>query len=278
MSKPVFKVNPSFNGVRIAASKTINVTGVSTLLMLSLCQTPAIASSLSVGAMHEYMKPEETQILKRIRNDGDATEFVRVTINEVEFVNGKETEKSEVEAKPETRTSLDCQSTSGNATSLLLASPSRLIIPAKGMQATRLVYCGDRKTEHYFRVRFIPALPQQLDEFPIEQKEKEQYKKVISAGVNVLTGFGTVVIIRPENVRFNTVITPAKESSNVRNDGNSVVVLDNLISCEKKDKGKCTDAQKVHIRPGVEKSISAPVNMKTSFDLYEGDTKRHIEI
>ncbi|MDT9091332.1 hypothetical protein RSW97_25460, partial [Escherichia coli] len=47
----------------------------------------------------------------------------------------------------------------------LVASPSRLIIPANGVQATRLLFMGERDRERYFRIRFIPVLPKAEDGF-----------------------------------------------------------------------------------------------------------------
>ena len=41
-----------------------------------------------------------------------------------------------------------------------MASPARLIVPAKGMQGTRLLHMGGRDTERYFRVRFVPVVPE----------------------------------------------------------------------------------------------------------------------
>ena len=69
----------------------------------------------------------------------------------------------------------------------LMASPARLIVPANGMQGTRLLMMGERDRERYFRVRFIPVVPEKEDEFAVSAEEREQYKTTLSAGVNVMT-------------------------------------------------------------------------------------------
>ena len=64
-----------------------------------------------------------------------------------------------------------------------MASPARLIVPANGMQGTRLLYMGERDRERYFRVRFVPVVPEKEDEFAVSSEEREDYKKTLSAGV-----------------------------------------------------------------------------------------------
>jgi predicted GTPase len=78
-----------------------------------------------------------------------------------------------------------------------MASPARLIVPAKGMQGTRLLHMGARDTERYFRVRFVPVVPEKEDEFAVSSEERDAYKENLSAGVNVMTGFGTVFLSGP---------------------------------------------------------------------------------
>ena len=45
----------------------------------------AAAPSIHVGAMYEYAEPGKGALLKRVRNTGDATAFVRVQISEVRY-------------------------------------------------------------------------------------------------------------------------------------------------------------------------------------------------
>ncbi len=78
-------------------------------------------------------------LLKRVRNTGDATAFVRVQISEVRYAADGTHQEIPVD-------------TSGTAAAAgLIASPSRLIVPAQGQQATRLLVQGDRSVERYPR-------------------------------------------------------------------------------------------------------------------------------
>jgi hypothetical protein len=63
-----------------------------------------------------------------------------------------------------------------------MASPARLIVPANGMQGTRLLHMGARDTERYFRVRFIPVVPEKEDEFAVSSDEREAYKETAVGG------------------------------------------------------------------------------------------------
>ncbi|MGL4505807.1 MAG: hypothetical protein ACRCUF_08740, partial [Aeromonas sobria] len=103
----------------------------------------ALASAeISIGTLYDYMSGQQSTYLKRIRNQGDATAFVKVAIHEITYdAAGQPQESAEL--------------TEGRRT--LIASPSRMIIPANGVQATRLLFMGERDKERYFRVRFIPV-------------------------------------------------------------------------------------------------------------------------
>jgi len=155
----------------------------------------AAAPNIHVGAMYEYLEPSRNTLLKRVRNSGDATAFVRVEIREVRYGTDGRPEEHAVDTS--------VISTAAGAQGLV-ASPSRLIVPAQSQQATRLLYQGDRSRERYYRVRFIPVLPQSLDEFALSETESAEYGNALSAGVNVLTGYGVFVIVHPEAPQYDT--------------------------------------------------------------------------
>lgn len=45
----------------------------------------AAAPKLNVGSMHDYIDSDKCTLLKRVRNSGDATAFVRVEISEIVY-------------------------------------------------------------------------------------------------------------------------------------------------------------------------------------------------
>lgn len=230
--------------------------------------THAAAPNIHVGAMYEYADPGKSTLLKRVRNSGDATAFVRVQVTEVRY--GADGKPSEVE--------IDTAQAAGGGTSLV-ASPSRLIVPANGQQATRLLYQGDREQERYYRVRFVPVLPQSLDEFALSEAESAEYRQELSAGVNVLTGYGVFVIVHPDQVRHDIRTEQTGEHFVLRNAGNSTVVLDDVRECTGSGKAEqCSAPRKLHLLPQRTQQFARSAGQVHRFEIVEGDARRAVQL
>lgn len=225
----------------------------------------AAAPSIHVGAMYEYAEPGKGALLKRVRNTGDATAFVRVQISEVRYAADGTHQEIPVD-------------TSGTAAAAgLIASPSRLIVPAQGQQATRLLVQGDRSTERYYRVRFVPVLPQSEDEFALTDAQRDDYRNELSAGVNVLTGYGVFVIVHPDQPRYDVQTETHDSHVQLRNAGNTTVVLDDIRQCSAQDKaGKCSPSRKVHLLPGRTERFARSAGHLHRFQIVEGDSRKDV--
>jgi len=221
--------------------------------------------NISVGTLFDYMEPGKSQLLKRVRNSGDATAYVRVEITRMHFdAAGKDTE-TPVDAAALAR------STPG--ASGLIASPSRMIIPANnGQQATRLVYRGARDSEQYYRVRYVPVVPDE-GEFSLDAEQSEQYKGGVQAGVNVFTGYGTMVFVPPSNTHFDTRI----EGLQVSNQGNATIVLDNLKQCLRAKPDECSGGIKTHVFPGKSYTLVQDADHYSRYELREGTASRTVD-
>jgi hypothetical protein len=244
------------------------------LLLLIAVLSPAgvvqaAAPSIHVGAMYEYLEPGRGTLLKRVRNTGDATAFVRVQVSEVRYGDDGGPAEHAMD------TSVDGAAAGAPG---LVASPSRLIVPAQGQQATRLLYQGDRSEERYYRVRFVPALPQSLDEFALSEEESEAYRAVLTAGVNVLTGYGVFVIVHPEAPRYDTRTTPSAEGHVLRNMGNATVVLEGLRQCRGTGKAACTPERKEHLLPGRALTLPRHTEDTHHYELVEGDRRTAVQL
>ena len=101
---------------------------------------------INVGTVYDYLDADKSTYLKRVFNSGDATAFVKVNV--LEIVYGADGTPTEIPVQ---------NAADGASRNGLMASPARLIVPAQGMQGTRLLLMGDRDTERYFRVRFVPV-------------------------------------------------------------------------------------------------------------------------
>nr|WP_319527641.1 molecular chaperone [Pseudomonas laurentiana] len=238
-------------------------------LVLGVCSSLAHAGpSINIGSVYDYMDGDKSTYLKRVFNGGDSTAFVRVSIFEMTFdEKGKATE-----------TPLDTQGAGASERKGLVASPARLIVPANGMQATRLLYIGDRDRERYYRVRFVPVVPEKADQFNVSDAERDAYKQSMSAGVNILTGYGAIFFVRPENTRFDTKIQNGSTEYRVENAGNSTIVLDDFKDCSIKKESDCHATKKHHVRPGESFSFTKETGRVYRFHLVEANAKKRIEV
>jgi len=137
---------------------------------------------------------------------------------------------------------------------------------------------GNRDKERYFRVRFVPVVPEKEDEFAVSGDEREEYKKNLSAGVNVMTGFGTVFFVRPSDSRFDTTIEDGPEHYRVRNNGNTVVVIDEFRNCSLKNETECEPTTKHHILAGKSFEFEKKTGREYRFNLVEGSEKKPLRI
>ena len=217
-----------------------------TLAVFISCQVNA-SPEISVGTLYDYISSEKNAVLKRVRNVGNQIAFVKVELSEIAYESGKPVEKK----LPE------------EGLRQLIASPSRLIIPVNGVQATRLVFIGDRDKERYFRVRYIPVQPEN-DELPAVLQDKS-----LDAGVSVMTGFGTIVFVAPKSAQYKTNVSRRAGVLTVKNDGNTTIIMDYLEVCSSEGKN-CSQPVKSHILPGSEKTFGDK-NSVVRFELLEGD-------
>lgn len=223
--------------------------------------------SIAVGAMYEYLEPGRSTLLKRVRNGGDATAFVRVEVTEVVY--DSDGIAREQPMSPE-------QAVVESAAGHLVASPARLIVPANGQQATRLLYRGGRGAERYYRVRFVPVLPSN-DDFALTEAESEDYRRQLSAGVNVLTGYGIFVIVHPAHSVYRVHHEERSDSYMLRNDGNTTVVVEDLVHCQVSGKAeKCSPPRKVHLLPGRTEHFEKLAGHSQRFQLVEGAKRRTV--
>ncbi|WP_415773413.1 molecular chaperone [Pseudomonas sp. LB3P38] len=230
-------------------------------------QATIAAPSINVGGVYDYLDGDKSTFLKRIFNGGDSTAFVKVNILEILF--DADGTAREVPLK----TQADKSARDG-----LMASPARLIVPANGMQGTRLLYMGERDKERYFRVRFVPVVPEKEDEFAVSSEEREDYKKSLSAGVTVLAGYGTVFFVRPKDTRFDSVIENSPGNYRIRNNGNTVVVIDEFKDCSVKNEQDCQPTTKHHILAGRTFNFEKQSGREYRFTLVEGEKSKKLDV
>ncbi|CRL99618.1 MULTISPECIES: pilus assembly protein [Pseudomonas] len=221
---------------------------------------------INVGVVYDYLDGAKSTYMKRVFNGGTSTAFVKVNILEMIYA----ADGSYREVPVQTQAGATVRDG-------LMASPARLIVPANGTQGTRLLFMGNRDKERMFRVRFVPVVPETEDEFAVSEQERADYKQSLSAGVKVLAGYGTVFFVRPKNTRFQSVIQNDAKRWQLRNNGNSVVVVDEFKDC-RADSLDCRPTTKHHIMVGRSFGFDKQAGREYRFNLIEGNDTRHIEI
>lgn len=222
---------------------------------------------INVGVVYDYLDAGKSTYMKRVFNGGTSTAFVKVNI--LEMIYDKDGNYSEVPLQDQA---------GAIARDGLMASPARLIVAANGTQGTRLLFMGNRDKERYFRVRFVPVVPQSEDEFAVSEEEREEYKQSLAAGVRVLAGYGTVFFVRPSKTRFDTTLDNQAQRYALRNQGNSVVVVDEFKDCAVGNPQDCRPTVRHHVMAGRSFGFDKQAGREYRFKLIEGDAKKTIEV
>jgi hypothetical protein len=241
---------------------------VAAMLGLILCSLNAQAGpNINIGDFYDYLRGDKSTYLKRVFNGGTKTAFVKVNVTEMLYK--PDGSYDEVPLKLEA---------DGSVRNGLVASPARLIVPADGMQSTRFVFIGERDSERYFRVRYLPVAPEKDDGFGVSDEEREAYEETLVGGVQVMAGYGTVFFVRPKDSRFDTRVENGGQRYTLRNAGNTVVVVDEFKDCAANDRTSCAPTTKNHIFPGRVFSFEKQAGRTYRFYLVEGTTQRIVEI
>ncbi|MFP2505009.1 hypothetical protein [Buttiauxella gaviniae] len=237
-------------------------------LIVAATSLPALAvPAINIGSMHDFIEPGQSTLLKRIRNTGDSTAFVRVTVTEIVFdTSGNATEKS-----------LNADGIMKSQAEGVVATPARMIVPAGGVQANRQLYIGKRDRERYYRVRYVPVMPKDAAEFGQSEQEMKRYEKSLNAGVTMLSGYGAILTVRPDTVRYDTQQRHDTSGYVITNKGNSTVTLDNLYQCDATGK-KCQTPSVRYLTPGKSLRLEKSAGRSYKFDLIEGQSKKAISI
>lgn len=230
-----------------------------------LSMAAVAAPNINIGAMYDYLETGRSTLLKRVRNAGDSTAFVRVSVSEVTF---------SASGEPQEKITGAASLGQKQAGAALVVSPARLIIPAGGMQAARLMYLGQRDRERYFRVRFVPVAPEEKEGFSPENAA--EYQQSVSAGVTMLMGYGALLFVAPKQPRFHTDVLEEGQKIIVRNNGNTTVVLVDFHACETGG-NECGTPAKYHVLPGRIREFAKEADREYRFKLHEGKREKTFE-
>lgn len=232
------------------------------LVMLPAWHAQA-APEINIGTFHDYLGAGQSTLLKKVRNVGSSTAFVKVDVAEIRY-------GADGAAREEPLDNPD------SAHRALVVTPSRLIVPAAGSQNVRLLFRGARDEERYFRVRFLPVVPEDDNDFALSKEHAAAYREALAAGVHLLKGFGTVLLVQPHNPRYASVVDELPGVLRVANRGNASLVLEAFKDCDSKGL-QCADTSIYHVRPGQVREFRKVAGRTYSFDLREGDKRKRYD-
>jgi len=112
----------------------------------------------------------------------------------------------------------------------------------------------------------------------VSGEERDDYKKNLSAGVNVMTGFGTVFFVRPKDARFDSAVNETDKRYELRNNGNTVVIIDEFKSCSLSNESECGATTKHHVMAGKTYAFDKEKGREYRFTLIEGNSKKNLKI
>lgn len=235
------------------------------MLLAVLVPLPVLAApELNIGGLYDYIDAGRSTLLKRVRNGGDTTAFVKISAAELVYDKDGKAREIDLESLPLEQRGL-------------VVSPARLIVPARGLQSVRLLYRGERGRERYFRVRFIPVLPEVNDGFAVDESQAEAYRDSLKAGVNLLAGYGSLLFVRPADSQYATTTQGQGGTLTVTNNGNSTVVLDHFRVCQGAN-GACEPSTKHHLLPGRTRQFEGQQGRLFQFELQEGAQRQQMSV
>jgi P pilus assembly chaperone PapD len=232
---------------------------LSAFVLLAMPLAAVATPELNVGGLYDYLDGDRSTLLKRVRNSGDSTAFVKVSVAELIYDDAGVAREIDTDGL-----ALEQRG--------LVASPARLIVPAHGMQAVRLLYRGPRDQERYFRLRFMPVLPELGDGFAVDEQEAAQYRDGLRAGINLLAGYGSLLFVRPAQPQYQTAVQREAGLLKVANQGNATVVLDHFRQCRAPGQ-ECEPATKHHLLPGRSRQFPGDASRVHQFELHEGQLR-----
>ncbi|UCE90439.1 MAG: fimbria/pilus periplasmic chaperone [Pseudomonadota bacterium] len=180
-------------------------------LVLLACPAVAVAGILLDKSVVDF-KPDEPPRQDVFVINDSATDKAYVKVEVLEVVNpGTEQEERRPVSDPDK--------------AQFVASPAKLILPAKGRKQVRLVNLAAPGSERVFRVNFTPVLPPLQDE---------------GTRIRVVVGYQVLVLIHPDKPAEKLNVRRDGRTLYFENQGNSYVFVGNGKQCDAKGEN-CVD-------------------------------------
>lgn len=94
----------------------------------------------------------------------------------------------------------------------------------------------------------------------------------------MLAGYGAVFFVRPKDTRYASVIENEAARYRIRNNGNTVVVIDEFKDCSVKNEQDCQPTTKHHILAGRSFEFEKQAGREYRFTLVEGESSKKLDV
>lgn len=199
-------------------------------------------ASISVNSIYDIWEANQEVLNKTVKNTGDKTAFVKVSLIKVE--------------NPFSQNPIEIELSIKDMAESVLVTPTRLIIPPNREADIRLYFPHGRKNSQdtYYRVAFIPVSNPQKEGFEVKETQKDE----VSIGAQLTLSIVTALVIRPVKVSHDLKSNQENNLITLENKGNSL----NLVNVV----GRKKDAQ------NNEYGIRIHAEQSQTIDLTEFDT------
>ncbi len=185
--------------------------------------TGVASANIAVDSLYDIWSEDKLAFSKTIHNnDSSKTAYVKVELLEVK--------------NPLSKDKVEKMLSSKEMSEGLFITPSRLIIPPGQSKNIRFYHPKGRSKDQisYYRVNMIPVLPKKEDGFEINDEEALSSGE-ISAGVGIMIGFSSILVVQPQNTNYQTSVKFKDKHIEIDNDGNALVEVGVKAKCKPKE-------------------------------------------
>ncbi len=193
------------------------------ILIGALSMTSVAFASIDLNSLYDIWSEDKPMFSKTIyNNDSSKTAYVKIELLEV--------------TNPLSENKVEKLLSSKEMAERLFVTPSRLIIPPGRSKNIRFYHPKGRSKDQisYYRVSIMPVLPKKEDGFAITDKELLADGE-ISAGVGIMIGFSSILVVQPQNAVYKTYVKSKEEALEIHNDGNALIEVVVKAKCKPKE-------------------------------------------
>lgn len=146
----------------------------------------------------------------------------------------------------------------------LVATPAKLILPPNAQKTVRLINLQDNgKKDRIYRINFTPVVG--------DQNAKQ-------TGVKLMIGYQALIIVRPSNMNAKLDSKRDGKVLSLHNTGNTNIFVESLRQCKTNRLEECTSIPERRVYAGNNIKIDLPGTGPVVFDIFDGETRKRVQL